>query len=605
MNPSFSTIIVLTFSCVLLLTESLRANPPTTLPSHQALIDGDLNALQHVGNFTDNASAEIVEVDGPDGANVQAIRVDVRERQPNDYSLQLRRAVSVGLAQGEVVWMSAHVRTVRTLDESGQGWLGFVLEQSKAPFTKLIQRRISVGDKWLQVCVPARVKKDVPAGEISISLRVGGAAQTLEITQLRLVRFDDSNIDLSTLPQTRITYAGREPDAPWRAEAAARIEQIRKAPLTVRVVDSAGNPLAGAQVSVVQRKHAFPFGSVYNVTQIVGDRAQTPNGQMYQKVFAELFNVGVDEYAMKWPHLERPGTRERAMEAIEWMNQHGIAVRGHCLIWPSWRQTPGNLKELQDDPTALRQRIADHITATAGAFRGKVFEWDVINEPYVHNDLMKILGYETMAEWFKLARAADPEARLFLNETSAPTSPLGDVHYDVLYEHARLIQQHGGPLGGIGMQAHFGSQLTSPPDLQKIYDRFATLGVPLQITELDIDVADEEVQADYMRDFLTITFAHPNTSGIILWGFWSEQHWRPQAALFAKDWTLRPVGRAWVDLVHGQWKTQLTAATDPAGTLTVRGFLGEYEIIATLDGKQASAKVTLDRPGAEVTVRLP
>ena len=57
---------------------------------------------------------------------------------------------------------------------------------------------------------------------------------------------------------------------------------------------------------------------------------------------------------------------------------------------------------------------------------------------------------------------------------------------------------------------------------------------PSASTELDINLADEQLQADYFRDFLVASASHPNINGIVLWGFWESQHWRHDAALFRK-----------------------------------------------------------------------
>ena len=230
---------------------------------------------------------------------------------------------------------------------------------------------------------------------------------------------------------------------------------------------------------------------------------------------------------MKWGFWENATRRVQTLDALKWMDDHGIRVRGHCLVWPAFKRNPEDLKQYQNDPAGLAKRIDARITDTAGALKGRVTEWDVINEPYANKDFMNLLGDKAMAHWFKLAHEADPNVPLFLNETSVPTAPPKDQHYDVLYNQVKMIQAEGGPIGGVGMQAHFGTNLTDIKDLQTIYDRFATLGVPLQITELDIDVTDEQLQADYLRDLMTITFAHPNSYGIMMWGFWAGQHWRP------------------------------------------------------------------------------
>ena len=105
------------------------------------------------------------------------------------------------------------------------------------------------------------------------------------------------------------------------------------------------------------------------------------------------------------------------------------------------------------------------------------------------------------------------------------------------------------------MQAHFRDELISPAELLVIYDRFAALGIPIRITELDIDTADEQLQADYFRDFLTASFSDPEINGILLWGFWEGQHWRPDAALFRNDWSIKPNGQVWKDLVLKWWRT--------------------------------------------------
>ena len=56
----------------------------------------------------------------------------------------------------------------------------------------------------------------------------------------------------------------------------------------------------------------------------------------------------------------------------------------------------------------------------------------------------------------------------------------------------------------------------------RLLDRYARLELPIKITEFDVDVADESLQADYTRDFLYAAFSHPSVSGIQLWGFWKN-----------------------------------------------------------------------------------
>jgi len=115
-----------------------------------------------------------------------------------------------------------------------------------------------------------------------------------------------------------------------------------------------------------------------------------------------------------------------------------------------------------------------------------------------------------------------------------------------------LLDQ-GAPLSGIGIQSHFDWELPAPVAVLKGLDRFALLGRDIEITEHDINVTDEQLQADYTRDYLTLAFSHPAVIGLLSWGFWQGQHWRPDAAYFRKDWSIKPAGRVWIDLVMHKW----------------------------------------------------
>jgi hypothetical protein len=120
-----------------------------------------------------------------------------------------------------------------------------------------------------------------------------------------------------------------------------------------------------------------------------------------------------------------------------------------------------------------------------------------------------------------------------------------------------------------------------------------------------VNVSDEKLQADYTRDLMTAVFSHPSASGIVMWGFWDPKHWLGNAPLYRKDWTLKPAGEAWMDLVFHQWWTNTAAMTDSSGKCAVRGFLGEYEIDVKRGPAAVSAKAKLTAGGASIQVVLP
>ena len=119
----------------------------------------------------------------------------------------------------------------------------------------------------------------------------------------------------------------------------------------------------------------------------------------------------------------------------------------------------------------------------------------------------------------------------------------------------------GAPIDGIGLQSHFDSNLTPPSRVLELLDQFAAFGKDLQVTEFDVAVADEQVQADYTRDFLTVCFSHPAMKGFMIWGFWEGAHWRPSAAMLRRDWSTKPNYDAWNDLIYRQWWTDMRGVT--------------------------------------------
>ena len=137
-------------------------------------------------------------------------------------------------------------------------------------------------------------------------------------------------------------------------------------------------------------------------------------------------------------------------------------------------------------------------------------------------------------------------------------------------------------MDGIGLQSHFDSNLTAPSRVLDLLDQFAAFGKDLQVTEFDISMSDEQVQADYTRDFLTLCFSHPAMKGFMMWGFWEGAHWRPLAAMIRRDWSTRPAYDVWNDLIYRQWWTDTSGATSADGIFRTRGFLGAYDVDVTI-----------------------
>ena len=545
-------------------------------------------------------TAEVVPAPGQPFREV--IRARTLRRPTRPYEIQLRFRTTAAVQPGDALLVSFHARAIEAPAETGEAAATVVFERAGEPYTKWLDTPISVGRDWKQFHLPFRAGEQRGPGEAQLNYQLGFDPQVIEIGSIALANFGPQ-VKLTDLPATRFGYRGMEPDAPWRRGAEARIEKYRKGDLTVVVTDAAGKPLPNATVAVRMKRHEFGFGSAVAAT-LITDR-QSENARKYREMILKLYNKVVFENDLKWPQWENQANRQHTLNAARWLNDHGLAIRGHCLVWPAWRYLPKGVEQLQSDLPALRARVNGHVTEEAGAMRGQLTEWDVINEPYTNHLLMDLLGRDVMVEWFKLARQADPQARLFINDYAILSAGGKDKTHQDHYERTiRFLLDQGAPLEGIGMQGHFGHDLTPPERLIQILDRFAALGKPIQVTEHDININDEQLQADYTRDFLTALFSHPSVSGILTWGFWEGRHWRPAGAYFRKDWSAKPAGQIWMELVLKKWWTNAEGQSGGTGEFHTRAFAGDYEITVSRAGKTKTVQASVSRAGHKVTVPL-
>ncbi|MEQ8210832.1 MAG: endo-1,4-beta-xylanase [Lacipirellulaceae bacterium] len=431
------------------------------------------------------------------------------------------------------------------------------------------------------------------------------------------------SLDRVALSNNAPAYPGAEADAPWRAEAATRVDAIRKADLEVTVTNSLGVALPGATVEIRQQKHAFGFGSAVEAFRLRDETHPNydPANAIYKQKVEELFNVATVENALKWWPWENDlgnHSNQTGIDAVDWLNERGIKVRGHNVVWPGYENLPPSMRALLDaspnwdaaQQQQARDAVVAHIADVAGTFDGKLVAWDVVNEPRTNRDLFDRLdeGEQIVEAWFHAARAADAEVPLFLNEFSIVNSG-GLVDTDAqqqFFDRLQGLKAAGVPLGGIGMQGHFTDlDLTGPEQVWAILDRFATLDLPIEITEFDYQTNDQQLQAEFTRDFLTAVFAHEGVENLTMWGFWEGAHWRPEAALFDEQWNIKPNGQAFLDLVFNQWWTEEELTTDDEGKVSLLGFKGEYEVIISHGDERVTSTLSLEDDGYVLEVQLP
>lgn len=450
--------------------------------------------------------------------------------------------------------------------------------------------------------IPFVIQRDVMAEQGKILLSFGTIPQAVQIARFEVLNFGNG-VKISDLPQTRFTYWGREKDAAWRDAALARIEKNRTAPIAVRVIDAAGQPVSDARVEVRLKRPAFLWATSVDSSFILAD---SPDASKYRENLLAMFDTATIENGFKWPRWSGSASnREEALRASDWIQSQGLRQRGHTLSWPGDKFSPRRIASMPAPREELSLLVQEHIRDLMTATKGRIYGWDVINEMVHERDYFKTMPETEVAEWFKLARKMDPHTKLFVNDYGMLNSRKSP---DTIASYLKIVNTllaAGAPIDVMGIQGHVGRQVRNPEDVLADLKLLDAAGLELQITEFDINTADEELQADYTRDFLIALYSHPSVTGFTKWGFWEKKHWKTDAAMFRADWSEKPNAKVWRDLVRGQWLTKVEATTDAAGKLTTRGHLGDYEFNTTVGGKPLRQMRQLTKEGLTVTLQAP
>ncbi len=181
---------------------------------------------------------------------------------------------------------------------------------------------------------------------------------------------------------------------------------------------------------------------------------------------------------------------------VDFAQAHHMRVRGHNLLWhnqaPRWLFTDSATGK-QVTKKVLLQRLKDHITTVVNRYKGKIYAWDVVNEAinddtssrFMRNSLWyQICGDDFIPKAFEYAHAADPKAVLFYNDYNTERASKRDKVYRLLKQ---LIDAKV-PINAVGLQAHWNVNDPTGEQLRESIEKFSSLGLKVQITELDISV---------------------------------------------------------------------------------------------------------------------
>ena len=398
----------------------------------------------------------------------------------------------------------------------------------------------------------------------------------------------------------------------WRIRAETRIEQHRKANLTLNITDADGIPLPNVNVQVKMIKRKFHFGLGIPSLVLVGRR--TLNG-LTKDEFRNMIVKFAD--AIGAENAFKPQFRWQYMpsldELISWAHTNNLPVRGHLLMWPSGvrniphespndppsypiaeklstaesNATPANIQSLRD---AVDFQISDW------ASRWDVYQWDVINESSDANIFTNLLGEHCIVDWFNNAasNSVNHNAELVLNDYFMITDNRSAYilqKIDRCKHIIQYLQANNAPLHAMGFQSHFGVYHVQPDELYARMDEFAAYGLNLIGTEFTMDQAlSEDEITRRTAEIMTEYFSHPAATGLFSWSFCGTHDGNMVDSETGK---VRMLGVAWYYLTRIVWTTDTNLIANTNGQATVRAFKGDYKITVLYNGQSYESELSL------------
>jgi len=294
-----------------------------------------------------------------------------------------------------------------------------------------------------------------------------------------------------------------------------------------------------AAVAVMPAAHAAASGSIGSLAgykgRYFGSATDNPelSDSAYTSILGSEFGSITPGNRMKWQFIEPSQNSfdySGGDQVVSFAQSHGQQVRGHTLVWysqlASWVNNLAN--------SQVQAAMDNHITQVVGHYKGKIYAWDVVNEAfnedgsYRSDKFYSAMGSGYIAEAFRTARAADPSAKLCINDYNVEGQ---NAKSNALYNVVSSLKSQG-LIDCVGFQAHLISGQV-PGDMRANLQRFAALGVDVQITELDIrmtlprTVAKDSQQAVDYATVVNHCLAISRCTGITIWDYTDKYSWIP------------------------------------------------------------------------------
>ncbi|CAN5603419.1 hypothetical protein BH09PLA1_BH09PLA1_36230 [soil metagenome] len=387
------------------------------------------------------------------------------------------------------------------------------------------------------------------------------------------------------------------------------VQNFRRGPAHLALTGPGNIPLlAGTQVQVDHKRHAFMFGTAvpgFDTNSVNAYLGSTNTAQQtnYQSRLNQNFNSVVPENVGKWSSNE--ATRDvvtlGGVDAmLNYAQSHNMRARMHNMIWgsqqPAWANTllsqaaGGNMTAKTDLRDEITERVDSYIgTGVAGDRANKYVDLDIYNESYhtgstVAGSYWNVYGAAGIADIYRQAKAVAPNVRTFVNEYNIYSDTNDGSKYANYYRaHTEQLRDagfnagYGDVVSGIGTQYYVNNSIETGDSnagtannsahnaarVMQTMQSLSTEGLPIVLTEFGVKAgATQATAATMLSDSLRVTFGNADATGFMMWGFQSENGggnlFAPAAALYTvstsnwNSWTITEAGKAWQDLLGVQ-----------------------------------------------------
>ncbi|KAK8034166.1 Endo-1-4-beta-xylanase F1 [Apiospora rasikravindrae] len=270
------------------------------------------------------------------------------------------------------------------------------------------------------------------------------------------------------------------------------------------------------------------------------------------KLVESDFGQVTPENSMKWDAIEprKDGFNFGGSDyLVKYAKDHNKIIRGHTLLW--YQQLPQWVKSITDKDE-LTKVLQNHIAKVVGRYKGQIYAWDVVNEIFEESGELRdmvftrVLGEDFVRIAFEAAKAADPDAKLYINEYHLESA--SGTKVTGLNKYVKKWIAAGIPIDGVGLQGHLGGSNPTAAEMKAGMELLSKSGVTeLAITELDILNAPADEFVKVFDACLEIDMC----VGITTWGVSDANSWLPNDSplLFDKQYKQKDAYKAVVELL--------------------------------------------------------